>query len=86
MLAQAFGVKGMVVNDPAELSEAIAQMLAHDGPVLMDVRVRRDENCYPMIPPNKSNDDMVGLPEKPRPLRAVRTESDSTENVQAKRV
>ena len=67
MLAQAFGVRGMVVNDPAELSEAIAEMLAHDGPVLMDVRVRRDENCYPMIPPNKSNADMVGLPDKPRP-------------------
>ncbi len=68
LLAQAFGLKGMVVNDPAEMSEAIATMLAHDGPVLMDVRVRRDENCYPMIPPGKSNADMVGLPEgKVRP-------------------
>lgn len=68
LLAQAFGLKGIVVNDPAEMSEAIATMLAHDGPVLMDVRVRRDENCYPMIPPGKSNDDMVGLPEgKVRP-------------------
>ncbi|MEL6778947.1 MAG: biosynthetic-type acetolactate synthase large subunit [Cyanobacteria bacterium J06597_16] len=68
LLAQAFGVRGMVVNEPSELDGAIAQMLAHDGPVLMDVRVRRDENCYPMIPPNKSNAEMVGLPEgKPRP-------------------
>ncbi len=68
LLAQAFGIKGMVVNDPAEMSEAIATMLAHDGPVLMDIRVRRDENCYPMIPPGKSNADMVGLPEgKVRP-------------------
>ncbi|MEL7351387.1 MAG: biosynthetic-type acetolactate synthase large subunit [Cyanobacteria bacterium P01_A01_bin.70] len=68
LLAQAFGVRGMVVNEPNELEGAIAQMLAHDGPVLMDVRVRRDENCYPMIPPNKSNAEMVGLPEgKPRP-------------------
>ncbi|MGB3292304.1 MAG: biosynthetic-type acetolactate synthase large subunit [Phormidesmis sp.] len=63
LLAQAFGVKGMMVSDPAEMADAIAAMLAHDGPVLMDVRVRRDENCYPMIPPGKSNDDMVGLPE-----------------------
>ncbi len=67
LLAQAFGIKGMVVNEPGELAGAIAQMLDHDGPVLMDVRVRRDENCYPMIPPNKSNADMVGLPDKPRP-------------------
>ena len=67
LLAKAFGVKGMVVNDPSELPGAIAEMLEYDGPVLMDVRVRRDENCYPMIPPGKSNADMVGLPDKPRP-------------------
>ncbi|NJM96722.1 MAG: biosynthetic-type acetolactate synthase large subunit [Phormidesmis sp. RL_2_1] len=68
MLAHAFGVKGMVVTDPGEMKGAIADMLAYDGPVLMDVRVRRDENCYPMIPPGKSNADMVGLVEgKPRP-------------------
>ncbi|MEL6853578.1 MAG: biosynthetic-type acetolactate synthase large subunit [Cyanobacteria bacterium J06607_13] len=67
LLAKAFGVKGMVVNDPSELPGAIAEMLEYDGPVLMDVRVLRDENCYPMIPPGKSNADMVGLPDKPRP-------------------
>jgi acetolactate synthase I/II/III large subunit len=70
MLAQAFGVKGMQVKDPSEMAGAIAAMLAFDGPVLLDVQVRRDENCYPMIPPGKSNADMVGLPEgKPRPAR-----------------
>ena len=68
LLAQAFGVKGVVVNEPGDMANAIADMLAHDGPVLMDVRVRRDENCYPMIPPGKSNSDMVGLPDKPRPV------------------
>jgi acetolactate synthase-1/2/3 large subunit len=67
LLAQAFGVKGMEVNEPSELSGAIAEMLAYEGPVLMNVQVRRDENCYPMIPPGKSNADMVGLPDKPRP-------------------
>ncbi|MGB3788387.1 MAG: biosynthetic-type acetolactate synthase large subunit [Phormidesmis sp.] len=69
LLAEAFGIKGMTISDPNELAGAIAQMLAHDGPVLLDVRVRRDENCYPMIPPGKSNADMVGLPDKPRPQR-----------------
>ncbi len=68
MLAQAFGVKGVLVKEPSEMAGAIADMLAFDGPVLLDVQVRRDENCYPMIPPGKSNADMVGLPEgKPRP-------------------
>ncbi|NEP76931.1 MAG: biosynthetic-type acetolactate synthase large subunit [Okeania sp. SIO3B3] len=62
MLAQAYGIKGMMVSSREELKEAIAQMLAHDGPVLMDARVTKDENCYPMVAPGKSNAQMVGLP------------------------
>lgn len=61
-LAEAFGVKGMVVQTREELTAAIAEMLAYDGPVLMDVRVCRDENCYPMVAPGKSNAQMIGLP------------------------
>ena len=38
-------------------------MLAHDGPVLVNVHVKKDENCYPMVPPGKNNAQMVGLPE-----------------------
>ena len=54
-----------------ELKEAIAQMLAHDGPVLMDARVTRDENCYPMVAPGKSNAQMVGLPIRKQLEQAV---------------
>ncbi|MBW4655615.1 MAG: biosynthetic-type acetolactate synthase large subunit [Kaiparowitsia implicata GSE-PSE-MK54-09C] len=66
-LAEAFGVKGMVVRDRTELQGAIAQMLAHNGPVLLDVKVAREENCYPMVAPGKSNAQMLGLPERPQP-------------------
>ena len=62
-LAEAYGVKGMRVTEPSQLNAAIAEMLAHDGPVLMDVQVRKNENCYPMVAPGKSNDEMLGLPE-----------------------
>jgi len=65
-LAEAFGVKGMIVRDRSELEDGIAAMLAYPGPVLLDVRVKRDENCYPMVAPGKSNAQMVGLP-KPAP-------------------
>ena len=33
--------------------------------MLIDVHVRRGENCYPMVPPGKSNAQMVGLPSHP---------------------
>ncbi|MEL7036618.1 MAG: biosynthetic-type acetolactate synthase large subunit [Cyanobacteria bacterium J06592_8] len=63
-LAESYGVKGILVSRPDELHDALTEMLAYDGPVLMDVRVRRDENCYPMVAPGKSNAQMIGLPER----------------------
>jgi acetolactate synthase-1/2/3 large subunit len=34
--------------------------LETDGPVLLDVHVSKDENCYPMIPAGAAARDMVG--------------------------
>ncbi|WP_017303026.1 biosynthetic-type acetolactate synthase large subunit [Spirulina subsalsa] len=70
-LADAFGVKGMLVQKRSDLKEAIAEMLAHNGPVLVDAHVKQDENCYPMIAPGKSNAQMLGLPEKSKIDQAV---------------
>ena len=36
------------------------QALATDGPVVVDVRVTREENTYPMIAPGAPARDMVG--------------------------
>ena len=66
LLAQAYGLKGMVISDRAQLKDAIALMLAHKGPVIVNVHVTRDENCYPMIPTGKNNAQMIGLPRQPQ--------------------
>ncbi|MBX9255026.1 biosynthetic-type acetolactate synthase large subunit [Desmonostoc muscorum CCALA 125] len=64
LLAKAYGIKGMVISDRSQLKDAIAEMLAHNGPVIVNVHVTRDENCYPMVAPGKSNAQMVGLPKQ----------------------
>lgn len=69
-LAEAFGVKGMIIQRREELKDAVAEMLAHNGPVLVDARVKRDENCYPMVAPGKSNAQMIGLPKRAK-LEAI---------------
>jgi acetolactate synthase-1/2/3 large subunit len=71
VLAKAFGVKGMLVSHADELQGAIAEMLAHDGPVLLDIQVTKNENCYPMVAPGKSNDQMIGLPERKKLQQAA---------------
>ncbi|AFY70235.1 acetolactate synthase, large subunit [Thalassoporum mexicanum PCC 7367] len=60
-LADAFGLKGMVIQHGDDIAAAVAEIIAHDGPVLADFHVKRNENCYPMVAPGKSNSDMVGL-------------------------
>ncbi len=67
-LAEAFGIKGVKVIEPSDLQSAVAEILAYDGPVFADFRVKRDENCYPMVPPGASNDQMVGLQTPQRSL------------------
>ena len=59
-LAEAFGAKGMLVSDKAELKDTFKAALAEEGPVLVDVRVTKEENCYPMIPAGQAARDMVG--------------------------
>ena len=59
-LADAFGAKGMRVEDQGEVEGAMRDALAAEGPVLLDVRVSPEENCYPMIPAGAAARDMVG--------------------------
>src|SRR3954463_1284665 len=59
-LAEAFGAKGMRVSEKGELKDSFREALAEEGPVLVDVRVTQEENCYPMIPAGQAARDMVG--------------------------
>ncbi|MBD2137783.1 biosynthetic-type acetolactate synthase large subunit [Anabaena sp. FACHB-1237] len=70
LLAQAYGIKGIVIRHREELADKIAEMLAHNGPVIVDVAVTRNENCYPMVAPGRSNAQMFGLA-KPARTEAV---------------
>ena len=58
-LAEAYGWKGIRCADPAKLDDAIAEMLAHDGPVMFDCRVQKTANCFPMIPSGAAHTDMM---------------------------
>jgi acetolactate synthase I/II/III large subunit len=59
-LAEAYGVTGMRFSDKSTLVEDMKRAIAMDGPVLVDVRVTREENTYPMIPAGQAAREMVG--------------------------
>jgi acetolactate synthase I/II/III large subunit len=59
-LADAYGATGLRLTDKATLVDDMKQALAIEGPVVVDVRVTREENTYPMIAPGQPARDMVG--------------------------
>ncbi|QZH74860.1 MAG: biosynthetic-type acetolactate synthase large subunit [Erythrobacter sp.] len=58
-LAESYGWKGIRISDAAELDAGILEMIAHDGPVMVDCRVSQDANCFPMIPSGAAHTDML---------------------------
>ncbi|WP_113911333.1 acetolactate synthase 3 large subunit [Roseovarius dicentrarchi] len=58
-LAEAFGAKGIRCSDPADLDDAIMEMINYDGPVIFDCLVEKHENCFPMIPSGEPHNKML---------------------------
>jgi len=58
-LAEAYGWKGIRIERPDQLESGIAEMLAHDGPVMVDCMVAKLANCFPMIPSGAAHTDMI---------------------------
>ena len=58
-LADSFGIKGIRAEKMNELQSVIDQMLDHNGPVLADICVAKEENCFPMIPSGSAHYDMI---------------------------
>ncbi len=59
-VADAYGATGIRLQDKGTLVNDMREALATDGPVLVDVRVTREENTYPMIPAGQPARNMVG--------------------------
>ena len=58
-LAEAFHATGMRATEADQLDDVIHAMLAHPGPVIADICVAKDENCYPMIPSGAAHNQMI---------------------------
>jgi len=58
-IAEGFGVPGRRIDQSDQLEAAVAEMLRHDGPYLLHVRVEKEENVFPMVPSGKAVDEIV---------------------------
>ena len=62
-LADTFNMTGLVAQTADDLEGVITQMLETPGPVIADIRVAKEENCFPMIPSGAAHNDMLLGPE-----------------------
>ena len=58
-LAEAYGAHGIRVSDPDNLDAAIIEMIETPKAVIVDCRVDKMENCFPMIPSGKAHNQMI---------------------------
>ena len=59
MLAKSFGIKGIRINEIDELDHSLDEIINTNGPVIADVRIEKEENCFPMIPSGAAHNEMI---------------------------
>lgn len=62
-LAKAYGAHGIMVDKPVDVDGAIREMIETDGLVIVDCRVDKLANCFPMVPSGAAHNEMI-LPEE----------------------
>ena len=58
-LAECFGITGLRVDNVKNLEATIDDMININGPVIADIRVEKEENCFPMIPSGAAHNEMI---------------------------
>ncbi len=58
-LAEAYGAVGIRATTPKELDDKINEMVDINRPVIFDCLVKKEENCFPMIPSGKPHNEMI---------------------------
>jgi acetolactate synthase-1/2/3 large subunit len=59
-IANAYGIEGVKVESPDGVMPALTAALDCDGPFVMDFRIEREENVFPMVPAGAAINEMIG--------------------------
>jgi acetolactate synthase-1/2/3 large subunit len=59
-IAAAYGIAGERVDEVGEVRTALKAAIDHDGPFVLDFRIEREENVFPMVPAGAAINEMIG--------------------------
>jgi acetolactate synthase I/II/III large subunit len=57
-MAEAYGIKGIRCTKKEDVFKAVAEMIKHDGPCVLDCLCEANENVYPMVASGKALHEM----------------------------
>ena len=60
-MAEAVGIRGIRIEDPAKVEDGIAAAFAHDGPVLIDAVVNQTELAYAALGHHRDGEGLLVL-------------------------
>ena len=63
-VAKGYRISGRKIEKRAELNDAVSEMVAHDGPYLLEVAIEQENNVFPMVPAGSSVSDIMLEPNK----------------------
>ncbi|WOF16988.1 biosynthetic-type acetolactate synthase large subunit [Methanoplanus sp. FWC-SCC4] len=59
-IARAYGIPGRKVESADDIEESLRKAIETDGPYLLDFRIEREENVFPMVPAGAGISEMIG--------------------------
>jgi acetolactate synthase-1/2/3 large subunit len=57
-IAEAYNFKVQIVDERADLRQAVAEMFVHEGPYFLEVKVEKEDNVFPMIASGSSVEEV----------------------------
>ena len=63
-VAMAYGIEGIEIETVEQLNNIMPKITMSNNPMVIDINVIENENCYPMVAPGRSNSQMLGLDRK----------------------
>lgn len=60
IIAEGFGIQSCDLGNEEKPLEKLKELLTVDGPCVINIPIEETENVLPMVPPGKSNIDMIG--------------------------
>ncbi|MBN2720514.1 MAG: biosynthetic-type acetolactate synthase large subunit [Proteobacteria bacterium] len=73
-IAEAYGVKGILIDRKEDVDAGLVEMMKHKGPVVVNCLVDREEGVFPMVPAGAATNEMIfgSRKKQEKKLRAVK--------------